>query len=132
MIPFKLKNLSFQTIEIETGMGQDFDAKNYTANILRMYGLTPVRNAETGHPDWKVYEKGGRKFCIEVKLGTDGLHKNQVEWVRDHPDIEVLVFFIKTLSEKNQYKKLKKEREKKSNEEKELKEIGKEAFKIIR
>ena len=120
MKPFNLKNLFLKIIEIEVNEkinAEEFVKEHYSnfkIDKLTNYVDSPlwkilpqklvkIRYDElAGTPDFLVTPKRDDSegkivnfFFVEVKTNGDGLNVVQLEWIRNHPDIPVLVIYVK-------------------------------------
>lgn len=121
MIPKKLKNLSFEIIDITTF--NRINAEVYVEDLLKRYGYNLKRKMEKGHPDFIVYKNNKILFYVEVKTNDDGLKKEQVEWIINNPDKEVIVFYVGQDMEEKKVKKLHQKEQKEKQEFEELKKL---------
>ena len=61
--------------------------------------LKPLSKYTKGMPDFIAF-KGNRVIFIEVKTGEDGLRSSQIRWITQHPEYEVILFYLKQNGEK--------------------------------
>ena len=107
------------------------DAESHVRNLYSIQGYSVERNSEAGHPDFIFTDSEGVKLYVEIKTNGDGLKMEQVKWVKEHPEIEVLVYYLNQTNDKKKFKKMKKDKIKEANRLKELREIAGEAANIV-
>jgi hypothetical protein len=120
---FKLQNVSFKVVEI--AVDKKINAEEYIKKVYTNMGVKIKRlrdlideshnsfpkelikiryNDFRGMPDFLVIPKFKEEgytskaedfFFIEVKTNGDGLRVEQIEWMKNHPELSILVLYLK-------------------------------------
>lgn len=82
----KFKDRGFECYKTQSSEINEKCSNNNVINFLK-------EEKRNGIPDLVVFNSD-RFFFIEVKTGTQSLLKSQVEWIRNHKNIEVIVYYL--------------------------------------
>lgn len=129
--PKKIENIKFIYHEIDVFSkvnAEDFVLRFYQNLNHEVFYSGTIFKRQVGIPDLYVKDEN---YFIEVKTNGDGLRAEQLKWILENKDKEVVVFFLKQNIKEDKLKRIHSKRLKEEKEHNERLILMDKALKII-